>query len=77
MMTVIEELRGTMDDLGADFAREMAEPQVNSKRPAADGVEALAYATRRVISQVHVVVKDVQVGVGSGRGDFPVSQPRI
>lgn len=60
MMHVIDELRDTVEELGEELARDMAPPELN-KRATEDGVKSLAYAAKRVMSQVHVTVKNVQV----------------
>lgn len=58
---MIDELGGAVEELGENLAREVAAPEFGDKRPAVDGVEALTYAAKRVISQVHIVIKDVDV----------------
>lgn len=64
VMHAIDELSDKMNELGEELARDMAPPDL-SKRATEDGVRSLAYAAKRVLSQVHVTVQNVQVRCGT------------
>lgn len=63
VMSVFDDLSEAVDEIGEELARDMAEeqdPAGGSEAPE-EGMQSLAYAAKRVMSQVEVKITDLQV----------------
>jgi hypothetical protein len=70
VMSVIDDLGGTVDDLSDALAKGLADSELELDPGAAEeGMQSIAYAAKRVMSQIHIIVQDVQVWLDLGRSD--------
>ena len=66
-MSVFDDMGDVVDEIGEQLAQDIAEESDAAGESAApeEGMESLAYAAKRVMSQVRVEISDVEVGCGS------------